>query len=235
MTGSIRLFVNDTLAAGAEIGASPEQAHYLGSVMRRGPGDPLLLFNGVDGEYRAEIRSIRRDKAVYAVLTRSRVQLPEPQLTLLFAVLKRDTTDLLVAKATELGVTRLQPVFSARTNAGRLNLDRCGAIAREAAEQCERLSVPQIGEPARLLDLLGTWPGDRVLHVAIERGSASPPGVVAFPAALLVGPEGGFTPAELDALRRLPFVEPIGLGPLILRAETAALVGLALLQAASWR
>lgn len=201
--------------------------------MRRGPGDAVLLFNGRDGECEARIESIRKDRASFTVQTRTRAQTTDPALTLVFAALKRDTTNLVIEKATELGATRIQPVFTERTNAGRLNLARLEAIAREAAEQSERLSVPEISAPVRLLDLLGAWSREHVLHAAIERSNAGSPSKVTFPAALLIGPEGGFTPAELDVLRRLTFVEPIGLGPRILRAETAAIAGLALLQAAA--
>lgn len=232
MTGSIRLFTAAPLNAGATPSATPEQAHYLGSVMRRGVGDPVLLFNGADGEWAGTIAAIKRDRASFALTHQTRVQAAEPELTLVFAPLKRDTTNLVIEKATELGATAIQPVFTDRTNAGRLNLERFAAIATEAAEQCERLSLPEIRPPVRFLDLLGSWPSDRVLSAAIERSNAPGPAIRHSPSALLVGPEGGFTPLELDALGHLPFVEPIGLGPRVLRAETAVIVGLALLQAA---
>jgi len=232
MTGSIRLFVVSPLAAGTLVAASPEQAHYLGSVMRRQAGEHVLLFNGTDGEWRCELTAIRKDRAQFIVLEQTRPQAPEPELTLVFAPVKRDATDLIIEKATELGVSRIAPVFTERTNTARLNLDRLTAIAREAAEQCERLTVPVIDEPMRLFDRLGIWPAELRLSAAIERSNAAPPLPAPGPAALLIGPEGGFTRAELDALRRLAFVEPIGLGPRILRAETAVIVGLALLQLA---
>eukprot|EP01037_Dinobryon_pediforme_P005310 gene5311-5363_t len=235
MTGSIRLFTTETLQDGARFAATPEQAHYLGSVMRQGAGDRVLLFNGVDGEWRAQIESLRKDRAMFAVEIRTRAQQAESELTLLFAPLKRDTTSLVIEKATELGVTRILPVLTERTNTARLNLERLQAIAREAAEQCERLTVPEIAEPRRLLDVFSSWPVDRVVFAAVERSNAPPPSFRPAAAALLVGPEGGFTPAELDVLKRLSFVEPIGLGPRVLRAETAVIAGLALLQAAPSR
>ena len=125
-------------------------------------------------------------------------------------------------------------MFTERTNTQRLNLDRLSTIAREAAEQCERLSVPEIAEPVQLYALLSTWNINETLHAAIERSGAATPAATLGPKALLIGPEGGFTKPELDLLHRTPFVTPVGLGPRVLRAETAAIVGLALLQAATW-
>jgi 16S rRNA (uracil1498-N3)-methyltransferase len=163
-----------------------------------------------------------------------RPQAPEPDLWLAFALLKRDSTDLVVQKATELGVAALYPVITARTNAQRVNLARFHAIATEAAEQSERLTVPAIHEPRPLAALLQSWPADRRLVVAAERTQAPPIVAAQHPAALLIGPEGGFAPAELDALRRHPLVTLMSLGPRILRAETAAIAGLARLQGPGW-
>ncbi len=231
MTGSIRLFVPDALQSGVAVALSAAQAHYLASVMRRAVGDAVLLFNGRDGEFLARIAVIRRDRAELAVEQQSRAQAPESDLWLAFALLKRDATDLVVQKATELGVSRLLPVFTERTNAGRVNLDRLHAIATEAAEQSERLSVPEIAAPARLGALLADWPLGRPLFAAIEREAAPAIRPMHGPCAFLVGPEGGFAPAEVELLRRQPFLQAVHLGPRILRAETAAIVGLALLQA----
>ncbi len=161
----------------------------------------------------------------------TRPQALEPDLWLVFAPLKRDATDLVVEKATELGASAILPVFTERTNTARLNLDRLRAIATEAAEQCERLTLPRMADPQRLTDLLATWPTDRTLHAALERAEAPPPRGTDSPAALLIGPEGGFTTTEATMLRRLPFIRPVSLGPRILRAETAAIAGLALLLA----
>ncbi len=231
MTPSIRLFVDHPLYAGADVPATAEQAHYLGHVMRRGVGEAVLLFNGRDGEALAEIVALRKERAMFRVGQATRAQDVEQPLTLVFAAVKRDANALIVEKATELGATRLCPVFTERTNTARLNLERFQSIAREAAEQCERLSVPVIEAPVPLMTLLAGWKRDATLCAAIERRPAPPPAGGSGPQALLVGPEGGFTRPELDALLRLPFVEPISLGPRILRAETAAIVGLALLQA----
>lgn len=231
MTTIPRLFVPNTLGTGAEIAATEAQAHYLGTVLRRAAGSPLLLFNGRDGEWQAHIGSLRREHATFIVESQRRPQTPEPDLWLVFAALKRDATDLVVQKATELGASELHPVFTERTNTGRLNESRLTAIATEAAEQSERLTVPAIHPPRPLPQVLAAWPAGRPLFAAIERADAPPLRASAPPAALLVGPEGGFTQAELDLLQRHPLVTPVSLGPRILRAETACLAGLALLQA----
>jgi 16S rRNA (uracil1498-N3)-methyltransferase len=189
----------------------------------------VLLFNGAEGEWRARITVIGRERARFAVEARIRPQPEEPPLILLFALLKRDATDLAVRQATELGATLIQPVLTARTNAARTNLARLAAIAEEAAEQSGRLSVPVLRPPAPLADVLAAWPAGRPL--ALARPGAPPPAADADARALLVGPEGGFTPAELDALARHKFVAPLGLGPHVLRAETAIVAGLAVLHA----
>jgi 16S rRNA (uracil1498-N3)-methyltransferase len=231
MSGSIRLYVEPPLAAGTSISATAAQAHYIGTVMRRGPGDIVRLFNGRNGEFQARIETIRRDRATLHVEHLVRPQIAEPDLWLAFALLKRDTTDLVVQKATELGVAALLPVLTEHTNTHRINEHRLAAIAIEAAEQCERLTIPQIRSPRPLAEMLADWPTSRAIFAAVERAAAQPIPAVRGPAALLVGPEGGFTPKELDALAARPFVIPVTLGPRILRAETACIAGLALLQA----
>jgi 16S rRNA (uracil1498-N3)-methyltransferase len=230
----IRLHVEAPLSAGAAIEATEGQAHYLGGVMRRSIGDAVRLFNGSDGEWAARIASQSRGKASFAVETLIRPQSADADLWLMFAVLKRDTTDLVVQKATELGVSVLLPVFTERTNAGRVNLDRLRTIAIEAAEQSERLTVPIFRPVRQLHDCLAEWPADRALFVALERADAQPLTPSSGPAGLLIGPEGGFGPRDHTALDRCRFVRPISLGPRILRAETAAIAGLVLLQAPGW-
>ena len=235
MSPSIRLYVTEPLHAGASIEATTAQAHYLRVVMRRGVGDAVGIFNGTDGEWLSRIATLGRDRARLVAETQLRPQTEEPDLWLLFAPLKRDATDLVVQKATELGTARLMPVLTERANASRLNLVRLTAIATEAAEQCERLTVPRIDPARRLAEVLAAWPDKRTLVVAMERARAPPIRPANGPAALLVGPEGGLTAGELDALVRHPFVQPATLGPRVLRAETAAIAGLALLQAQSDR
>ena len=227
----IRLFVEAALAAGVTIEASEGQAHYLGVVMRQAIGDPIQLFNGCDGEWTGRIAALSRGKAAFAVETLHRPQSAETNIWLMFAALKRDSTDLVVQKATELGASTLLPVFTERTNAGRVNLDRLQAIAIEAAEQSERLSVPQLRPARQLHDRLADWPVERTLFVALERADAQPLTSAAGPVGLLIGPEGGFGPRDHTSLDRCRFVRPVSLGSRILRAETAAIVGLALLQA----
>jgi 16S rRNA (uracil1498-N3)-methyltransferase len=228
-----RLHLDAALDEGAEIEAAPGQAHHLG-VLRRGAGDPVRVFNAAAGEFDATIAYLRKDRATLRLGRLVRAPAPEPELRLLVAALKRDAMDWLVEKATELGASLVQPVLTRRTVADRANAQRLSAIARGAAEQCERLSVPEVRDAVPLHRILDAWDG-APLVVAMER-SAAPPlrdalAGRSLPLALLVGPEGGFEGAELDDLRRRAFVVPAALGPRILRAETAAVAGLAALQA----
>jgi 16S rRNA (uracil1498-N3)-methyltransferase len=230
---SIRLFVNAPLAESTEVPLEAAQSHYLGNVMRLQPGDTLRLFNGVAGEWQAEVAQISRKQAVLNVQRQTRAPEPEPDCWLCFALLKRQKTDLVVEKATELGAAVIQPVITARTQADHVNLERLRAIAVEAAEQCERLVVPEIRTPLPLPKLMSAWP-QRRLYVADERRTApvlAPAPGPAQPSALLVGPEGGFTDAELEGIATVPIVSRVSLGRRILRAETAAIAGLALLLA----
>lgn len=228
-----RLYLDEPLAEGAEIEAAPGQAHHLG-VLRRAVGDEVRLFNAAQGEHAARIAFLRKDRARFTLGARLRAPAAEAELRLLVAALKRDAMDWLVEKATELGASRIQPVLTRRTVAERANAQRLAAIARGAAEQCERLSVPDIAEALPLHRVLDGWDGTPLV-VAMERSAAAPLRDTAMklsvPLALLVGPEGGFEAAELDDLRRRAFVVPAALGPRILRAETAAVAGLAALQA----
>lgn len=229
MASIIRLHVAAPLAPGAVIATTAAQAHYLAHVMRRRAGDALRVFNGADGEFDAVIENLGRQAANLAVTRQTRAQAPEQNCWLCFAPLKRAATDLIVEKATELGVSAIRPVFTERSQSARVNLERLAAIAIEAAEQSERLSVPDIAAPVDLPRLIAAWPAERRLFVAAERAQAPPLATIAGlqPAALLIGPEGGFAPAELDVLAHHAFVTVVSLGPRVLRAETAAIAGLA--------
>lgn len=229
-----RLFLDDALAEGAEIPGTPAQAHHLGTVLRRGTGDAVAVFNARDGEFAARIVLLRKERCAFALGARLRAPAAEPDLRLVVAALKRDALDWLVEKATELGVSLIQPVFTRRTVVDRVNAERLAAIARSAAEQCERLSVPGIRPALPLHAVLDAWDGAPLL-LAAERRGAMPIGHAAaglrLPCGWLVGPEGGFEGGELDDAARRPFVTAVALGPRILRAETAAVAGLAVLQA----
>jgi 16S rRNA (uracil1498-N3)-methyltransferase len=237
--GKVRLFVAAGLAAGAEVPLNESQAHYLLHVMRAQEGDRVSLFNGSDGEWLAEIAKAGKRGVTLACLKQTEPQTEVPDIWLLFAPVKKTPADYLVQKATELGVARLQPVFTRRTIVTRVNEERLLANAIEAAEQSGRLSVPEIGAPMPLEKALTAWPKDRTLYFCDEGGDAQPLAEVAKlgPAAILTGPEGGFDPAERAMLRALPFVVPVTLGPRILRADTAALAALAIWQAVAgdWR
>ncbi len=199
-----RLFVDASLRQAADIDVSREQAHYLRTVLRRAAGDPVRLFNGTDGEWLGRVALAGRDRLSLRLEARLRPQQAEPGPWLLFALLKRDATDLIVRQAVELGCSRIQPVITERTNAARVNHDRLRAIAVEAAEQSERLTIPVVDPPMRLDAVLAGWPAERRLFMALERSSSatSLPGPGPLPAGLLVGPEGGFTQAERERLRR---------------------------------
>jgi 16S rRNA (uracil1498-N3)-methyltransferase len=230
MTGSIRLYLSAPLAAGETVEASDAQAHYLANVMRCSVGDTVRIFNGRDGEFAWRIAILRRDRAGLRIEHQLRSQAQEPDIWLLFALLKRDATDLVVRAATELGVAELHPITTEHSNTHRMNAERLSAIAIEAAEQCERLTIPRLHPLCPLTARLANWPSDRRLVATVERSDAAALVPAPGPAALLVGPEGGFSPAELDVLRAHPFVTQVSLGSRILRAETACIAGLALLQ-----
>ncbi len=226
---------------------SPEQARYLGTVMRRSEGDEVRLFNARDGEWLARIASLRRDRGTFILQTRLRAPAQEAGPVLAFALLKRDATDLVIRMGTELGVSRFIPLITERTVGQRVNGARLDSIATEAAEQCERLSVPAVAEPARFMDFLGAWNPENTLFTAVERlgereFSEQPDKkpdekqIGTFAGArpgdgVLTGPEGGFSTAELDAALARPFVTPITLGNRVLRAETAVAAALALFDA----
>jgi len=231
-----RLHVEAPLAAGATVALDADRAHYLLHVLRLKPGAAVALFNGRDGEWRASLAEAGKRGAALAVEAQLRPQAAEPDLWLCFAPIKSGRIDFLAEKAGELGAAVLQPVLTRHTDVARVNTDRLRANAREAAEQCERLSVPAVQEPVDLARLLAVWDSQRILYVCSESGSAPPFAEVLAarapgPAAVMIGPEGGFARLELDELARHPFVLRVGLGPRILRAETAAVAALACWQA----
>lgn len=224
---SIRLYVSNLPPPGEAFSLPDGQAHYLANVMRLGEGDTLRVFNGQAGEWRAAVSKISRKAAMLEAREQTRRPAPEPDAWLCFALLKRQKTDMVVEKATELGVSVIQPIITARTNADHVNLERLRAIAIEAAEQCERLHVPEIREPVPVMKLMAGWPR-RPLFVADERRTSALLGPATGPSALMIGPEGGFTEQELEAIARTPLITRVSLGCRILRAETAAIAGLAL-------
>lgn len=233
-----RLFVTAPLGTGLAVPLDADQAHYLRAVLRLGPGDALSLFNGTAGEWRGRIVELGKNKGLVALDAQTRPQDSPRDLWLAFAPVKRARIDYIAEKATELGVTRLLPVITRRTNVGRVNVERLQANAREAAEQTERLDVPRVEAPQPLDRFLAAFPAGRRLMVCDETGLApSIAAVLADPAAaaadwaILIGPEGGFAPEELSALRKFSFVTAVGLGPRVLRADTAALAALAVFQA----
>jgi 16S rRNA (uracil1498-N3)-methyltransferase len=230
-----RFFSDSRLEPGARVGLGEAQAHQLRSVLRLEPGASIALFNARDGEWRAELTQLGKRGGEAAVAERLRAPAAEPDLWLLFAPIKGPRLDWIVEKATELGASMILPVLTRRTVVSRVNVERLRAHAIEAAEQCERLSVPPVVEARALEDVMSSWPADRTLYVAAERRDALPLAQAIRreqpSAAILIGPEGGFEPVELDRILQLGFAVPVGLGPRILRAETAAAAALAIWQA----
>jgi 16S rRNA (uracil1498-N3)-methyltransferase len=237
--GRTRLYVTGDLGASMAVVLDEGPSHYLLHVLRAKPGNRVMLFNGRDGEWLAEISQAAKRGVTATCLEQTRPQSAGPDIWLAFAPVKKTPADYLVQKAAELGASLLQPVFTRRTIVARVNLERMAANAAEAAEQSERLTVPEIREPRDLDKLLAGWPQERTLYFCDEGGDAKPLAEVARsgPAAILTGPEGGFDPMERERLRAQPFVVPVTLGPRILRADTAALAALSVWQsvAGDWR
>jgi 16S rRNA (uracil1498-N3)-methyltransferase len=236
--GRTRLYVTADLGEGVALPLSDGHVHYLLHVLRAKAGDHVRLFNGRHGEWSAELETVTKRGIIVRMKAQTAPQVPAPDVWLVFAPVKKTPGEYLVQKATELGASRLQPVFTRRTIAARINEERLLANAVEAAEQSERVSVPDIAAPLKLEKLIDGWPKDRLLYFCDEAGAtatacdakplakAARPG----PAAILTGPEGGFDPAERELLRSKAFVVPVTLGPRILRADTAALAALAVWQ-----
>jgi 16S rRNA (uracil1498-N3)-methyltransferase len=218
-----RLFIDQPLAEGMTLTLDGPQSNYLANVMRLKPGDPVRLFDDRTGEWLAEVRDAGRRAVTLAVTGRLREREAVPDLWLLFAPIKKGRIDWLVEKATELGVARLQPVITQRTIVDKPRIERLRAHMIEAAEQCDRTALPTLAEPRALDALLREWDPARSLLFADENGGTPLAKVAARGrAAILIGPEGGFTIAERAAIRATSGAQPISLGPRILRAETAA-------------
>jgi 16S rRNA (uracil1498-N3)-methyltransferase len=232
----IRLYVEDDLMDGSSVQLSRDQVHYLGTVMRQKASDQVYLFNGRDGEWRCDIVGLDRKKAAVQAVKQTRSHQATASLTLMFAPLNLSAIDLLVQKATELGCTDLQPVLTERTMTRCTDSQRMTSVAMEASERCERLDLPTIHEPQELMELLGAgYAGWTVIYC--DEGENVPGMMTALegrkggPWAILIGPERGFSPIERANLRNQDNVIAVGLGPRILRADTAAVVALTLFQA----
>lgn len=233
-----RLFVPTALDAGVRLELDPNQANYIGNVMRLGVGGEVRLFDGANGEWLARVTDVGKKRMTLCAERRTREQGSVPDLWLAFAPVKRAQTDWLVEKATELGAARLLPVTTQRTIVERVKLERLESIAIEAAEQCNRTTVPAIEEPVSLASFLKSRDQARTLYFADESGGEAPSEAFkAGPAVILTGPEGGFTDDERATIRSAENAVPISLGPRILRAETAALAAVTsyMALAGDWR
>lgn len=227
-----RLYVQADLSQAAEVSLTGSQAHYLRTVLRLTAGAGLALFNGRDGEWSAQLDQIGKSGGTAVTLRQRRPQQSGTDIWLCFAPIKRPGIDMIAEKATELGAAALLPVITAHTHVSRVNRDRLIANAVEAAEQCERLEVPDVRPSVSLEALIASWPVQRPLVIAAEQKATGPlvraaTALRGVSIGLLVGPEGGFSASELDGLAKLDFAHLVSLGPRILRAETAALAALA--------
>ena len=233
MTAKIRLYVEHPLGPGQSVPLDRDQAHYLFAVMRLGPGDAVLLFNGRDGEWRAEVAEAGKRRGALTATNQTRPLQRPPDLWLLFAPIKKARTDFIVEKAAEMGAARILPVQTDFTNSERIRQDRLQAHATEAAEQCGGTFVPEVGALQKLDQVLADWPDGRRLMFcdeAILHAPATLPKTQGMSWAILIGPEGGFSERERACLRELPFAISVSLGPRILRADTAAVAAMALWQ-----
>lgn len=235
---SQRLFVEAALTIGTVHSCSKDQANYLRNVLRLSAGDQVLVFNGVDGEWLSQLEVTGKRSCALVIVEQVREQVFGPDLNYLFAPLKRARLDYMVQKATELGVSSLRPTMTERTVVGRVNTARMRANAIEAAEQCGVLRLPEVHEPKSLTSVVQAWPSDRYLFFADEAAEVASP-LCAFrglergvPAAVIVGPEGGFSDPERRLIGALPNARTVSLGPRIMRADTAAVALLALVNAA---
>lgn len=235
---NIRLWVDKNLASTESLALDARQSHYLSNVMRCQQGDVLRCFNAKNGEFECRIVEINKTKTMIEPLKKCRDPEQLKDVWLLFSPLKKDKTDFVIEKAVELGAVRIIPIITSRTNANQIKIERYMAQAIEAAEQCDRLNVPEISAPIDLKNLLMSWDKDRIIYFADERRH----GQSAFEcfkkskncqSALLIGPEGGFSDDEAEFINKQGFTQNISLGPRILRAETAAIASLAVWQSAA--
>ncbi|NVJ98682.1 MAG: 16S rRNA (uracil(1498)-N(3))-methyltransferase [Alphaproteobacteria bacterium] len=236
-----RLFIENPLPGDGTMTLGPDQSHYLGNVMRAGVGDKVALFNGTDGEWASEIADVKKKAVTLAIGEKLKDQRTEPDLWLAFAPIKKARLDFMAQKATELGVSHMVPVLTRRTIVDRVKTDRLHANAVEAAEQCERLNVPTVGEPTKLEKLIEAWPMDRMIMFCDEDLSGTPAHVALQaaddkscpkPWGILIGPEGGFDDHERALIRSHPNTVVVALGPRVLRADTAAMSAISLWQSA---
>lgn len=224
-----RLFVDSQLEEDAPVSIDGNQAHYLGRVMRIAVGDAVILCDDKTGEWACEVSEAGKRKIMLRPVEKLRGREDVPDVWLCPALLKKDRFDLVLEKATELGADEIRPVLARRCVADKLNLQRARTVTVEAAEQCARTALPRTGPPVSLANLLAAWPQDRALFFADELGGDSAARTFAShsgPAAIIVGPEGGWDDAEREALRAHPQARAISLGPRILRGETAAIAAL---------
>jgi len=233
----IRVFVDQPLGVGNSVSLDRDHANYLFNVMRLGVGDAVALFNGRDGEWTAVVEEAGKRRGVLACVEQAAPQVMPPDVWLVFAPIKKARTDFIVEKACELGAAFVQPVITEFTNSDRVRVDKLRAHAMEAAEQCGGTYVPGVAEPVRFERLLAEWdPARRILFCDERMEAASAEAVLREarpgPWAILIGPEGGFSDGEVEALRAKAFVTSVTLGPRVLRADTAAVAALTLWQAA---
>ncbi len=231
-----RLFVEEELSTGAQVTLSGQQAHYLSRVMRVTEGDAVILCDDKTGEWAARVLSADKRNLLLELVEHLREREQVPDMALCTALLKKDRFDLVLEKASELGVAEIRPFVARRCVADKLNLERARVIVTEAAEQCARTALPAVAEPVKLQTMMKDWPEDRALFFADEMGGE--PAAQAFsghkgPAAIIIGPEGGFDDAERELIREHPAAKPISLGPRILRGETAAIAALSVWMAVS--
>lgn len=232
----IRLFIQEPISKDSTIYLEKEHAHYLFQVMRCRAGDMISIFNGKDGQWDAKISDITKKQSIVVAVEQTKAQQVESDITLCFALVKNTPISNILQKATELGVTSLQPVITERTNVSKLNIERSERIVIEAAEQCERLTIPKIKPVVTLSELLTNWDSKCKLILCDESGNANPimdelPKIKPSQVAILTGPEGGFIESEFAILREKTYITPVTMGPRILRADTAAIAALTCYQA----